>query len=623
MCGILGAVARKGVEEGQLALMRDVMAHRGPDDSALWLSPDRTVGLAHRRLSILDLSQAGRQPMSDRDGKIWIIFNGEIYNFREIREELVRDGFTFRSHTDTEVLINAYKKWGTDCLQQLNGMFAFGIYDENSRTLFLARDRAGKKPLYYAEGGGRFAFASELKALIKDEKLSRELDLYALNFYFTFGYIPGELCIFKAVRKLAPAHAMTYEIGSGRKRIWRYWEPPVGAEVTPPEDELLEELETLLEDAVRLRMISDVPLGAFLSGGIDSSLVVAMMSRLSDRQVKTFSIGFDESQYNELPYAKLVARHFNTDHREIMVKPDAFSILPILVHQFDEPFADSSLIPTYYVSKATREYVTVALSGDGGDELFGGYQRYLATKANAWMANWTPFFLRKFVSSLASLLPDGLRGKNQLLRLKLNGEGAFLDRLTHGFFNLRARQQLFSKEVLAEIEETISAPEEFQMGLLKEFHRDFLSRLMYTDFRIYLPDDVLVKVDRASMLTSLEVRAPFLDYRIAEFSFGKVPSWLKIHGWTKKHLLKKLARKLLPRELDLNRKQGFGLPIAEWFRGPLKGFLSDAILAEGNPFLETSSIARLLQRHLGCQVDESSRLFTILMFELWRREYLT
>ncbi|TRZ49491.1 asparagine synthase (glutamine-hydrolyzing) [bacterium] len=616
MCGILGIADSQSIDENALVKMRDTMSHRGPDDAGIWLSKDKKIGLAQRRLSIIDLSAAGHQPMSDIDGKYWITFNGEVYNFQEIRQELKKKQHCFKSHTDTEVIIESYKEWGIDCLQKFNGMFAFGLYDEQKKSLFLARDRVGKKPLYYTHSAGKFVFASELKALLKDENLAQEIDLQALNHYLTFGYIGGERCIFKAVKKLPPAHALRYDLHSRNFKIWQYWEPPVLSEEKLSETDLLEELEQLFQDAVRLRMISDVPLGAFLSGGVDSSLVVAMMSRVSGTPVKTFSIGFTEGKYNELPYAKIVANHFQTEHQEIIVKPDAFNVLPEIVRQFDEPFSDSSMIPMYYVSKATREHVTVALSGDGGDELFGGYSQYLAAQGNYYSVKFIPSFFRKAITEAAEYLPEKFIGKRQLLRLKLDPFDAFIDRSTHSYFKERYRRHILKDDVLASLGDSYTSSELSRRKYLEERKGDFLNRMLYADFKTYLPDDIMVKVDRASMMVSLETRAPLLDYRIAEFAFRKVPGSLKVRRTTSKYLLKKLANKILPSELKVNRKQGFAIPISEWFRGPLFPQIKEMILDNKSDYFNQKYIQKLLDEHKA-GIDHSGRLFMLLTFSLW------
>lgn len=618
MCGILGIADRKEIRTDLLAHMQQTMHHRGPNDSGVWMNGEMNVGLAHKRLSIIDLSRAGRQPMSDEEGKIWITFNGEIYNFFDIREDL-KQKYRFTNHTDTEVIINAYKEWGTDCLRRFNGMFAFGIYDDRNKIVFLARDRVGKKPLYYSQHNGRFSFASEIKALTRDKVMPQEIDIQALNYYLSFGYIPYDMCIFKAVRKLPPAHALLYHVRSGEKKIWRYWEVPFLTAQTHPEEALLEELEALLEDAVRLRMVSDVPLGAFLSGGVDSSLVVALMSKFSPAPVKTFSIGFEEAKYNELSYATIVAKHFKTDHHEIIVRPEAFLILPELVRQFDEPFSDSSMIPTYYVSKATKEHVTVALSGDGGDELFGGYQSYLGTLGNYYIDKIIPSSLRKGISASAEYLSERFPGKRQLLRFQFDPFDAFIDRQSHAYFKGRFRKSILKDDILAELSAGFLSPELTLRHHLLSHRGDFISSLTYSDFVSYLPDDILVKVDRASMLVSLEVRAPLLDYRIVEFSFGKVPGYLKVKGKTTKYLLKRMAQKLLPKELEINRKWGFGIPISDWFRGPLSSAVEELLLDSKNEFFNRKEIEKLLDQHIS-GIDHSGRLFTLLVFNLWIKE---
>jgi asparagine synthase (glutamine-hydrolysing) len=500
-------------------------------------------------------------------------------------------------------------------------MFAFGIYDGNENILFMARDRVGKKPFYYTQYNGRFGFSSELKALLEYKDLPREIDIQALNFYLTFGYIPGEFCIFKAIRKLPPANAMIYNLNTGQKKIWCYWNAPLQLFNIPTEDELLKKLEKLLEDAVRLRMISDVSLGAFLSGGIDSSLVVAMMSRVSDSPVKTFSIGFEEGKYNELPYARIIADHFKTDHHEIMIKPDAFSILPEIVHQFDEPFADPSMIPAYYVSKATKEYVTVALSGDGGDELFGGYSLYRGTLGNYYASRLIPCSIRKGIARAAEYLPENFIGKRQLLRLKFDPYGAFIDRTSHLYFKEQYRKHLLTAEVLGSLNTKFIEPEKSRRDYLFQRKGDFINRLTYTDFKTYLPDNILVKVDRSSMLVSLEVRAPLLDYRMAEFSFKNIPGNLKVRGITTKYLLKNLARKILPDELKLNRKWGFAIPVSEWFRGSFFSVLKETLMGDQNLLFNRGNIERLLTEHKA-GIEHGRRLFTLLVFSLWKREYL-
>lgn len=620
MCGILGIVDNKLLDGASLRMMRDTMKHRGPDDAGIWINETGTVGLAHRRLSIIDLSEAGRQPMSDASETIWITYNGEIYNFLSIRNELIDKGYRFRSNADSEVIIYAYKEWGHKCIEKFNGMFAFGLYDENLQALFLARDRLGKKPLYYHldPSKGRFAFASEIKALLRAPFISKEVDIRALNYYLTVGCVPYDLSIFKSVKKLMPAGAMLYDCNTGEVKLWNYWDIPKQENTNMPENDLLDELETLIEDAVNLRMISDVPLGAFLSGGIDSSLVVAMMSRVSDKPVKTFSIGFEKNAFNELPYAKIIADHFGTDHHEMIVKPEAFTILPDLVRQFDEPFADSSMIPTYYVSKATREHVTVALSGDGGDEMFGGYERYAWAALDRYMSIF-PRVLRSGVSSAAEYLPENIKGKRMMLRLKDDPYDAFIDRLCNIHFMKRLRGALLNDEVAAVLGDGIYEPENVLRSLMIQRADDVITNLTFGDVKMYLPDDIMVKVDRTSMLVSLETRAPFLDYRIAEFSFRNIPGKFKVKGLTTKYLLKSLARKVLPENLKIDRKWGFVLPIADWFRGPLSSQIREILLGGRCIYFKRDNIGKLLDEH-SRGINRSGQLFTLLVFFLWQQE---
>jgi asparagine synthase (glutamine-hydrolysing) len=616
ICGILNHKTHAPVDIDLLRRMRDAMIHRGPDDSGLHVDNKIGLGLGFRRLSIIDLTSAGHQPMSNAAERVWLVFNGEIYNFKEIRKELEQKGYTFRSRTDSEVIIHSYDEWGTDCIHKFNGMFAFAIYDGINKKLFLARDRAGQKPLYYARYKGRFSFSSELKALLQDPDLSREIDIHALNYYLTFGYIGGSRCIFKHVKKLPPAHAMIIDMTTGKEKIWHYWDPPPPTSENIPEMDILEELRSLLKDAIRLRMVSDVPLGAFLSGGLDSSLIVALMSKLSDSPVKAFSVGFDEGKYNELPYARIIAKRFPIEHHEIIVKPDAFSILEKLVCHFDEPFADSSMVPTYYLSKFTKEYVTVALSGDGGDELFGGYSQYLGTMGNYYASKIIPYFIRKQIADIADSFPETLVGKRQLLRLKYDPFGAFIDRVSHLYFKSHMRKLLLNNDLLSTLNNAFLEPEESHNAYLTRSKRDFINTMTYTDFKTYLPDDILVKVDRVSMLNSLEVRSPFLDYRISDFSFKYIRGNQKVKRTVRKYMLKKLAMGVLPQELDINRKWGFAIPVSEWFRGSLSSVLQDRVLPNKNGLFNKNYIEKLLKEHkLG--VNHRGRLFTLLAFSIW------
>jgi asparagine synthase (glutamine-hydrolysing) len=622
MCGIVGIISENAIDPGLVRLMCGTIVHRGPDDEGIFTTRrlssggrESTVSLGHRRLSIIDISDAAHQPMTSSDGTCHIVYNGEVYNFLELRKELEQEGHKFRSNSDTEVVLYAYQHWGTDCIKRFNGMFALAIYDGQNDLLFLARDRAGKKPLYYSKLPGDFLFASEIKALLPYQGISRELDLQALNHYFTVGYIPGELCIFRDIRKLPPAHALTYRPGSKELKIWQYFSLS-GEEPAPERDVegLVEEARLLLADSVKRRLISDVPLGAFLSGGVDSSIVVAMMAEASAKPVKTFSIGFEESSFNELPYARIVAKHFATEHHEMVVTTEAMSILPELAKQYD-------LIPTYYVCRETRRHVTVALSGDGGDELFGGYKSYLATKLGSGFHRLFPNPVGAALCVPFAFLPDRFKLKRNLQWMCEDPCEVYVKKSSSAYFDPLQRGHLLSPFVLEHLGDNLLLPEQTRLSLARNCTGEPMRHVMRADTLSFLPDDILVKVDRASMKVSLEVRCPFLDHRIIEFSFHKVAPSLKVRGLTNKFLLKKLARRLLPKELPIERKQGFAVPVAKWFRGELGEHLEELIRSGGSEFVRREYALQLLEQHR-TGFDHSARLFTLIMFYLWCRQYL-
>jgi asparagine synthase (glutamine-hydrolysing) len=570
------------------------------------------VGLAHRRLSIIDLSPAGHQPMHDERLGLTIAFNGEIYNFLELRAELEQCGYSFRSRSDTEVLLAAYHAWGADCLQRLNGMFAFALHDARHQRIFLARDRAGEKPLFYRIANGTLQFASELKALRPAPGAPARIDRDALDCYLAIGYVPGERCILQGYRKLPPSHGLSFELQSGATSVWRYWQPPQPA---PPgatdEPGLLDELEVLLQGAVQRQLVADVPVGVLLSGGVDSSLVTAMAVRTSS-QVKTFTIRFPgHGAMDETEHARLIAGHFGTRHTELVAEPASTALLHRLARQFDEPIVDSSMIPTFLVSQLVRQHCTVALGGDGGDELFGGYLHY---SRMLWLQKRfgpVPHALRGAVASLAERgLPLGLKGRNWLMSLGVDLHG--LPWIAN-YFDTTARRRLMAPgtgwQPVAE-----SIREERIPG-----DPDLLQRATRMDFANYLPEDILVKVDRASMLASLEVRAPLLDRHIIEFAFGKVPSHLKATLSERKILLKRLAARVLPSGFDLRRKQGFSIPLDAWLRtGPFQALFNEVLRDPGCAF-DRPFIEGLLKRQQRGQRN-GERLFALVLFELWRRE---
>ena len=616
MCGIVGIVSNSPqAQRAWLAIGRDAMTHRGPDDAGEWWSGDGRVGLAQRRLAIIDLSPAGHQPMHDASGTLSIVFNGEIYNFADLRDELIAKGHSFRSHSDTEVILAAYREWGTDCLSRFNGMFAFALFDARQQTVFIARDRAGEKPLFYHQANGVLRFASELKALLADPALTRRIDPEALDCYLAMGYVPGDRCMLQGFHKLPPAHALLFDLQTGQAKIWRYWQLPelATAQGTLEESALLDELEALLEDAVRRQMVADVPVGVLLSGGVDSSLITAMAVRASS-QVQTFTIGFPgHGMLDETKHARLIARHFGTRHTELMAEDATANLLPRLARQFDEPMADSSMIPTFLVSQLVRQHCTVALGGDGGDELFGGYGHYSRLQWMQKNLGAIPLPLRNGIALAAEkLLPVGIKGRNWL-----QGLGGDLEKglpLMASCFDATTRGRLLAAQSgwYAQAEDVLRSR--------LPVHPDLLQRATRMDFSNYLAEDILVKVDRASMLNSLELRAPLLDYRLIEFAFGKVPSHLKATAQDKKILLKRLTARVLPPEFDRQRKQGFSIPLGEWLKGGAFRALFNEVLHDPECSFDAGTVDGLL-RGQDRGRSNSERLFALVLFELWRREY--
>lgn len=596
--------------------MTRTLVHRGPDEEGVHL--EGSVGLGFRRLSIIDLA-GSHQPMANEEQSVWIVFNGEIYNFQALRAGL-RDRHRFRTTGDTETLLHAYEEGGISCVQQLRGMFAFAVWDRDRRSLALAVDRFGKKPLYYALDGERLVFGSELKSVLRCPGLDPTLDDEALDEYLAAGYIAAPRSIYRSIRKLPPGHTLVVN-ARGEADLREYWHPrwakaPSGNE--RPAASLASELRRHLEDAVRLRMISDVPLGAFLSGGVDSSVVVALMSRLSTQPVRTFSIGFDEAGYDESSYARIVADHCRTEHVHEVVRPDVVGILPKLVRQYDEPFADNSMIPTYYVSAMARQHVTVALSGDGGDEIFAGYQWYRRAYRHALLHRLVPAALRPIVARLAPWIPAAAR------------VGPFLEVIDRPiqhwampgeYFSTPLRHALYRPDQRRRVG-TYDADAMRRVLLDSVASHDWLSQLQYNDWRTYLPGDILVKVDRASMLASLEVRSPLLDHVVFEFMAG-VPAALRLNGRESKVLLKQAVRDLLPPVILRRRKRGFDLPMGQWLCGPLRPMLEDLLLAPQArvaAFCEPAAMRRLVEEHVAGRVRHDGRLWALLCLELWARE---
>lgn len=597
--------------------MRDTLRHRGPDDAGVWWSPDRRAGFGHRRLAIIDLTPGGHQPMTDSSGRVSLVFNGEIYNYRDLRRDLEGLGHDFRTESDSEVVIEAFLEWGSNFVEHLNGMFALAVYDSRAQELLLARDRAGEKPLYYRHAAGQLVFSSELKAMLADEACPRRLNVEALEHYLAYGYVPGELCILSGIRKLPPASALTYDPNADRTRTWQYWRLPEYHPVAGrSEPELVEELESLLLDSVRLRLVADVPVGILLSGGIDSSLVTALAARTSSAPVHTFTISFPgHGSYDESPHARLVARHFGTTHTEMVAEPATVDLLPELARQFDEPNADSSMVPTYLVSRLVRRHATVALGGDGGDELFGGYPQHSWIQRKSLLRRLAPRLVRRgMTAAVRGLVPVGVKGRNFLLSQLLDRTASLAQ--PNVYFDASARRRLLRP--LGTTGPAVT-PEQYKMDLCDP-DLSLLQQATRLDFCTYLVDDILAKVDRASMLTSLEVRAPWLDHRCIEFAFGRVPDSLRATVHERKRLPRSLARRLLPRELDLSRKQGFSLPLQTWFKGPWGTYVEQVLTDADTDIFDRHVIDGLLagQRR---GLSNTPRLFALMIFELWRREY--
>ena len=626
MCGITGFIDFAGHDQAvagrRIRAMSDALFHRGPDEAGVYV--DQHAALGHRRLAIIDL-RGGQQPMSVAEGRLQIVFNGEIYNFAEVRTELRAAGLVFRTNSDTEVILNAYLHWGERCVERLHGMFAFAIWDTRERTLFLARDRVGKKPLYYYRNGSMFCFASELKSLRAGGLVGDELDPQALDCYFTLGYITSPRAIYKDVRKLPAARTMLVS-AAGDAAPKPYWNLSFANSVPRSLEEALDEFEPLLDDAVRCRLVGEVPLGAFLSGGLDSSLVVESMARLSGRPVITNSIGFDDAKFNELETARIVATHLQTDHHEFVVHPRAADILHKIAWHFDEPVADSSAVPTWYVCEMARRTVTVALSGDGGDEGFGGYTfRYRPHMLEARIRSALPMALRAplfgalgAVWPASARLPQPLRLKTIFENLATGDAQAFYRDLI--WLREDARKDLYTGDFMRKLK-GFTPMEVVQPFYVGNDATDALGRSQYTDINVYMTDDVLAKVDRMSMAHSLEVRAPLLDHRILEFG-ARLPSDLKIRSGRGKVLLRELASRRLPPAVTSAPKRGFSIPAAGWLRGELRP-LAESLLLDGprtfREVLDEQKVGAMWREHLAGSRDHNVFLWGLMMFELWAK----
>lgn len=625
MCGIAGKRfhdPRRAVEPGVLERMSAILAHRGPDDAGV--HRDGAVGLVARRLAIQDLSAAGHQPMGSPDGRFWITFNGEIYNFLLLREGLERHGVRFRSRSDTEVILALYARHGPACLEQLRGMFAFAIWDRETGTLFAARDRLGKKPLFYHHGPEAFVFASEPKALLQDPDVPAVPDPVALHHYLTYGYVPAPWSAFRGVRKLPAAHYLV--LRDGQLTLGRYWTLRYTPKRREAEGPLTEELLDRLTEAVRLRLISDVPVGAFLSGGLDSSAVVALIRRVTGAPVRTFSIGFDRPDYDETRYARLVARHLGTEHHEAVVKPDAVSGLQQLVWHYSEPFADASALPSLALCEMARGFVTVALNGDGGDEGFLGYDRYLGT-ALLGRLDRLPAAVRRLGGRAAGWLPRGT-AKSLAYRLRRLAEAWPLEPSRRyaawmTCFGNDDKAALYAPGLAAELGAADSLAL-LEAAVAASDAPGVLERLVHADVQLYLPDDLLVKMDIASMAHSLEVRSPFLDHEVVEFA-ATLPVRMKLRGWTQKYLLRRAMRGLLPEPVLRRPKMGFGVPIDHWLRHELREMAYDLLLdgrARQRGYFRPEVVRRYLDEHVAGRAHHHARLWALLVLEQWHRVFI-
>lgn len=637
MCGITGAVwtdERLAIDRSTLGRMIAVLKHRGPDDEGAYLVPAHVqpgepptpgVALGHRRLAIIDVA-GGHQPLSNEDGSIWVVYNGEIYNYRSLRRRLEESGHRFRTRSDTETLVHLYEDQGPDFLKSLNGMFGLALWDAPRRQLLLARDRLGKKPLIYRHEPGRMLFASELKSILEAPGVPRQVDPQAIDLYLTYQYVPHPRTIFQGIHKLPPGHYALY--CDGRLEVQPYWQPDFNREDDRPASHYAEELRALLTSAVEMRLEAEVPLGAFLSGGVDSTIVVGLMQRLSREPVRTFSIGFSVPEYDETRYASLVAEQFGTVHQQFRVEPDAVQVLPQLVWHYDEPFADSSAVPTWYVAQLTRQHVTVALTGDGGDELFVGYPRYRAVALAQWFDGLPSGLRRLLAGRYWQKLPTSARQKSVRRRLKrfmeslgLSAQHRYLEWIA--IFGQTRRAELYSEEFLEQLSDV--DPSEFLADAFRRScARDPITSTSLTDLLTYLPCDLMTKVDIASMAHGLECRQPMLDYRVVEL-VARMPLRLKFRYGGGKRVLREAFRDLLPSAVRRRKKMGFGVPLDHWFRGPLAGLAKEVLTdprTRRRGLFRAETIEQLLQTHVAGQFDHSYRLWALLVLELWQRQWI-
>lgn len=622
MCGIAGIIhtdRSARVDPTVVHAMCDAIVHRGPDDEGIYASGP--VGLGMRRLSIIDLV-GGHQPVHNEDKTVWVVFNGEIYNFPELRPDLEKRGHRFYTHTDTEVIVHLYEEHGARCVEKLRGMFAFAIFDEKKQCLLLARDRLGIKPLHFAQSNGQFLFGSEMKSMLAAAPELKEINYEALLQYLYFGYIPDPLTAFKSIHKLPPGHVL--EWADGKSKIIQYWDlPAYGTRLPGTEEECLDQLEACLAEAVRIRLIADVPLGGLLSGGVDSSLVVALMARASSRPVKTFSIGFTRQDFNEAPHARRVAERFGTEHHELVVEPKIGETLDALTRSLEEPFGDSSMIPTYHISRLARQHVTVALSGDGGDELFCGYERYGAWARRRGFEAIPEPVRSVYRRAVFPLIPRSAPGRKLAYHVSLPWDERYLD-LVAFVPSFERQTRLLSGDFRA-LAGHADPLDVFREHLKQARSKDPLGSILYLDAKTYLPADILTKVDRMSMAASLEARVPLLDHHFVELATSLPSAW-KLRGNSQKYILKKLAERVgVPKETLYRPKQGFAMPLVHWIREEFKQELPRLLLEKrtlDRGYFEPVGVRKLIDEHLTGARDHSARIWRLLILELWHRNFL-
>jgi asparagine synthase (glutamine-hydrolysing) len=625
MCGIAGKLnfGDSAVQAWDIKRMLDTIVYRGPDDEGIYTNA--SVGLGQRRLAIIDLRREATAPLSNEDGTIWIVLNGEIYNFQSLRTELLNQGHSFRTLSDTEVIVHLYEQYGQACLHRLRGMFAFAIWDSDKQVLFAARDRLGKKPLYYTRTPSHFIFGSEIKAITADPSVTASPDFYAIDRYLSCQYVPSPLTAFSGIHKVPAGHYLLCS-AQGHLQVESYWHPAGTPKTTLCQEDAQEQLLAILKESIRLRMTADVPVGAFLSGGIDSGAVVALMAMQSDKPVKTFSIGFNESRYNELPFARILAKHYGTEHHEFMVSPSAIEILPRLIRHYNEPFADASAIPTFYLAQFTRQYVTVALSGDGGDESFAGYHHYLRMQQLA-LFDRVPQPLRAEGTKVLRFPLRCFPGSEPAMKLDkaLGMMGATLPQRYHQYLGIlkdQEKDRLYTSKFHDLIRSSHTNQNTWEIPWAST--TDQLDWMMAHDQTHYLPDGLMVKTDIASMANSLEVRCPLLDHDLVEFAWSLSSQW-KMNAQGQKVIFKNAVRSLLPQEILQKPKTGFGVPLAQWFRTELSGLLKDTLLSKqaiARGLFNPSFLRQMVDDQLAERRDWANRLWALICLEMWFREFI-